>query len=381
MKKIFVAFFLILLTGCSNKVTNIKKVTKVEEKEVVSEARVIMVGDALIHSSVYKDAYNKNTKTYDFKKQLSKIKPIVSKYDIAYYNQETPLGGTSIGLSDYPNFNTPQEFGDAMIDAGFNMISLATNHTMDRKELAVKNMVSYFKDKLDILTAGSYESFEDRDNLRIFEKNGITYSMLSYTYGTNGMKVPEGKEYLVNVWPVNNKEAYEAYKEQVKKDVLNVRDKVDVLFVAMHWGDEYKFTPNSYQEDAALYLASLGVDVVIGSHPHVVEPITWIDNTLVIYSLGNFISAQENNMNYAKMVGLMPSFTIRKTTKGNNKKIEIKDLKAELLFTYYNNYRNFIVVPFSEMSSTYLKNYEKVYETYKDYVTKLENIEFVPLKG
>ena len=149
------------------------------------------------------------------------------------------------------------------------------------------------------------------------EKNNITYTMLNYTYGTNGIKVPSGKEYLVNVWPVtgsnpNTDTSYQNYKETIKNDINKVRDKVDLLIVAMHWGIEYQTTPNSYQFDMANYLASLGVDIIIGTHPHVIQPIEWIDDTLVIYSLGNFISAHEV-VNMDNRVGLMSSVIITKT--------------------------------------------------------------------
>ena len=141
------------------------------------------------------------------------IKEEVSKFDIAYYNQETILGGSSLGVSSYPSFNSPQELGDAMIDAGFNTVSLATNHTLDRGEKAINNSCNYWNSKEDILTAGSYCSNEERLEDRIFTKNNITYTMLSYTYGTNGIPIPKDKEYYVNVWPT-------AYYSDVNNDSI-----------------------------------------------------------------------------------------------------------------------------------------------------------------
>lgn len=345
-----------------------------ETKEEVTSVSMIMVGDALIHSSIYKDAQEKtNYNGYDFASMLTYIKDIVSNYDLAYYNQETILGGDEIGLSDYPTFNSPYEFGDAMLDAGFNMVSLATNHTIDRGQEAVENSCAYWKQHEDeVLYAGSYCSEEERNEVKVKEMNDITYSMLSYTYGTNGIPVPEGKEYMVNVWPTDlaindpdSDDEYQAYKEQVKKDIDAVRDKVDVLMVAMHWGVEYTHTPTAYQEDMANYLASLGVDIIIGSHPHVVQPVTWIDDTLVIYSLGNFISAQDTEMDYAKMVGLMPSLTITKRTKGDDVDIEISDVKNDLIFTYYSGWRNFKVVPFASSDIyDYMSDASRLYDEY-----------------
>ena len=140
-----------------------------EEKE----ASLVMIGDALIHSTVYQDAYQSDG-SYDFKPMLSHIKPMVANYDLRYYNQETILGGSELGYSNYPRFNSPQEVGDAFLDAGFNLVSLATNHTMDKGEQGVLNSLAYWKDK-PAFTAGSYSSFEERDRVKIKEINGIRY--------------------------------------------------------------------------------------------------------------------------------------------------------------------------------------------------------------
>ena len=361
------------------------------EQEKVSSMSLIMVGDYLIHSSVYKDA-NKNAgyNGYDFKPMLTYIKEKVRNYDLAYYNQETILGGSELGLSNYPNFNSPYEAGDGMVDAGFNLVSLATNHTMDSGSKAVLNSRAYWDKQENVLAVGSYSSFETQNEIQIREKNGITYTMLNYTYGTNGMSVPSGKEYLVNVWPtdltINDPEKdqkYQAYKEKVKEDINKVRDKVDVLIVAMHWGVEYTTTPTKYQVDEAEFLASQGVDIIIGTHPHVIQPVTWIDDTLVVYSLGNFISAQYQDDNYNKAVGLMSSLKITKTTKGEDVSIKIDDIENELIYTYYNqsSWSGFKVIPFSSKDiSKYLPKYKSVYETYKSIVQKYdEKMAVVPL--
>ena len=372
---------IIYLLKSNHKVKEKKEDKEVKEEIKTYKASLIAVGDNLIHSSIYKDA-NKNAsyKGYDFKPMYELIKPIVSKYDIAYYNQETVLGGTKIGLSDYPTFNSPWEVGDAMVDAGFNLVSLATNHTMDRGEKAILSAHDYWQGK-NVLTSGSYTSVEERNKVNIKEVNNISYTMLNYTYGTNGISVPEGKEYLVNVWPtsykINNPEddlEYQKYKEVVKEDIARVRDKVDVLIVAMHWGVEYTHTPTDYEVDMAHFLADEGVDIVIGTHPHVIQPLEFIDDTLVIYSLGNFISAQDKDGNYQKLVGLMTSLDITKTVESGKSSIKIDNVNNELTFTYYNNYRNFKVVPFSnEKIKEYLPNYQSIYDKYKGIVVKYDS--------
>ncbi|MEE3342852.1 MAG: CapA family protein [Bacilli bacterium] len=357
--------------------TKAKKETKekIEPKEeTTTKLSLIMVGDNLIHDSIYKEANkNANYNGYDFKPILEYIKPIVSKYDLAYYNQETILGGSEIGLSSYPAFNSPYEVGDAMIDTGFNLVSLATNHTLDRGEKAIINSRNYWDKQKDVIAAGSYQSEEDRNKIIIKEKNGIKYTLLNYTYGTNGIPIPNGKDYLVNIWPVtgvnpNNDIRYQQYKEIVKKDIENLKDKVDFLIVAMHWGIEYQQDANEYQKDAANYLVSLGVNLIVGTHPHVIQPVDYINNTLVIYSLGNFLSAHEV-INMDNRVGLMTSLNVEKNSKKN--KIEIKDVNNELLYTDYTiDHTNIKVIPFSNKAITNINDYKNIYEKYKKVVQK-----------
>ena len=208
------------------------------------------------------------------------------------------------------------------------------------------------------------------------------------------MPVPTGKDYLVNVWPtdldlndVERDTKYQEYKKQVKKDIDAVKDKVDVLIVAMHWGVEYTHEPTEYEKDMATYLASLGVNIIVGTHPHVIQPVTWIDDTLVIYSLGNLISAQYQNQstctNYKCTTGLMTSLDITKKVKGNKKTITIDNVNNELIYTYYRSWRNFKVIPFSNSEiANYLPGYSQVYETYKKVVQKYNNdMNVVPLSN
>lgn len=357
-------------------------------------ANMVMVGDALIHSSVYNDANRlANWNGYDFKPQITLIKEKVKDYDIAYYNQETILGGTSLGLSDYPTFNSPQEVGDAMRDAGFNLVSLATNHTVDRGKQAVLNSREYWNRFEDVQAVGSYSSIEEKSKLetKVLEVNNIKYAMLNYTYGTNGMPVSDS--YLVNVWPtdidnIGNPEydsKYQAYKDTVKNDISKLRDKVDVLMVAMHWGIEYTHTPTNYEKDMAKFLADNDVDIIIGTHPHVIQPVEWIDDTLVIYSLGNFISAQYQNQGtctyYKCMVGLMTSLTITKTVTGDQVSVKVDNINNDLIYTYYTGWRYFKIIPFSNPEiKNYLPGYQNVYNTYAKIIESSdERIKTVPL--
>ena len=385
-KKIIIFIIILLFIGTSVYVGYNKLFTRevinndkvIENKDKEYSLNLLMVGDMLVHDRLYNAM--KTEDGYDFKPAITYIKDIVKDYDLAYYNQETILGGTEIGLSSYPAFNSPYEVGDAMIDAGFNLVSLATNHTLDRGEKAVLNSINYWNDKTSVLSAGSYLTEEERNKVNIKEKNNITYTMLNYTYGTNGIKVPGGKDYLVNVWPCNGTNPstdtkYQEYKEIVKEDIERVRDKVDILIVAMHWGVEYTHIPTDYQVDMANYLASLGVNIIIGTHPHVVMPVTYIDDTLVIYSLGNFLSAQETNYDNNTTIGLMSMVKITKhIDKDNNISIKLSNLDNDLIYTYSKNNNNYKVIPFSNPDiKTYLDDYERLYDKYTKVVKNMDS--------
>lgn len=359
-----------------NNISSDSKVN-VDDNNHSTSISLIMAGDNLINDKLY-NAAKKDDGSYDFKSMYSYIKDIVKNYDLAYYNQETILGGSEIGVSSYPAFNSPYEVGDATIDTGFNLVSLATNHTLDRGEKAIINSLNYWNNKSNVLTSGSYLSNNDRNKVNIKEVNNITYTMLNYTYGTNGIKVPEGKEYLVNIWPCtgnnpDNDTKYQEYKEVVKKDILRVRDKVDLLIVAMHFGVEYTHVPTNYQIDMAEFLSSLGVDIIIGTHPHVIMPITYINDTLVIYSLGNFLSAQDTNNDYNTTVGLLSSIKITKNIdKDNNTSIKLSDLNNELIYT--TNKDGYKIIPFSNPDiKDYLNDYERVYNKYANIVRSIDS--------
>lgn len=359
-----------------NNISSDSKVN-VDDNNHSTSISLIMAGDNLINDKLY-NAAKKDDGSYDFKSMYSYIKDIVKNYDLAYYNQETILGGSEIGVSSYPAFNSPYEVGDATIDTGFNLVSLATNHTLDRGEKAIINSLNYWNNKSNVLTSGSYLSNDDRNKINIKEVNNITYTMLNYTYGTNGIKVPEGKEYLVNIWPCtgnnpDNDIKYQEYKEVVKEDILRVRDKVDLLIVAMHFGVEYTHVPTNYQIDMAEFLSSLGVDIIIGTHPHVIMPITYINDTLVIYSLGNFLSAQDTNNDYNTTVGLLSSIKITKNIdKDNNSSIKLSDLNNELIYT--TNKDGYKIIPFSNPDiKDYLNDYERVYNKYANIVRSIDS--------
>ncbi len=348
-----------------NKDKKVVEKKKKEKKAIDYEAKIFMVGDALIHWGVYNDA-KQSDGSYDFKPQLEYMKPIVSKYDLAYYNQETVLGGKELGVSSYPRFNSPQEVGDAFIDAGFNMVSLATNHTMDKGEAGVLKSVEYWKSHSDIAASGQWSSQEERTASvsKIYEVNNIKYAFISYTIWTNGLETPIGKDYLNNVYS----------PEKAKADIELVRDKVDFVIVAMHWGTEYSFKKDYKQDEIAAYLSDLGVDLIIGAHPHVIQTVEYINDnkTFVIYSLGNFISDQLDVDNYT---GLAMEVTLKKHIDVDDSITNtVVDPKAELLYTVTNQSRgystNFRVIPYPKLEDNQLRNHAALYEKYKAIVNE-----------
>lgn len=344
----------------SKETTKPKKEPKETKKEY--NLKMIMAGDGLLHGFVYRDAATNGS--YDFSNQLSLVAEKIKDYDLKYWNQETIFGGKERGYSGYPRFNSPSEFGDDMIKIGFNMVSLANNHSMDQNEAGVLNSVAYWNTK-DVVWNGQSDSEENRLAHIYGEKNNIKYALLSYTMHTNGLPVPSSKPYLVNVYD----------KDKVKADIESVRPNVDVLFVAMHWGEEYTHKPNSNQRETAEYLASLGVDVIIGCHPHVIQPIEKINNTIVYYSLGNFISNQGDEF---KRVGLLGTLDITKTVDKGQSTITINNVGGDLHYTYYTpSHKDYKVVPFSSPKiGKYKSNYKELYTKYKNIATG-GNDEFV----
>ncbi|MGN1356023.1 MAG: CapA family protein [Bacilli bacterium] len=355
-------FGLVVLFLKLNTSKKAKKDPVIEKEDVkvpkIYGASVFMVGDALIHSNVYEDARGTDG-SYDFKPMLEQIKPISIKYDLKYYNQETILGGAELGYSNYPRFNSPTEVGDAFLDAGFNLVSLATNHTMDKGEAGVINSVNYWKSKENVVYSGQWTSNEEREESHVYNINGISYAFFSYTTWTNGLETPAGKEYLNNVYS----------PEKAAADIAKVKDLADVIIVAMHWGTEYSLGVSSQQTEIANYLSSLGVNLIIGAHPHVVEPVEYINDgkTFVIYSLGNFISDQ---IGIERLTGLMMEVTIKKVVDVDDTvTISIDSPKAELIYTYSKYGSNFKVYPYYRLDNTLLPNYMSYYEYYKSIVS------------
>lgn len=320
-----------MLIGCTaEKPQEEEKPAQDPVQEVKEDVKVsfLAVGDNLIHGAVFNDPYHKMADgTWNYDSFYEHITPYLEGVDVKNINQETPLGGRELGLSHYPMFNGPQEIGTAVANAGFNWISQASNHAIDAGETAILNQMNFWDQyKGSIITTGMNRSQEEADTVRILEVNGMKIGLLNYTYGLNGLRTPAGKDYLVNLID----------EEKIKTDIATLKPQCDVMVASMHWGVEYQFVENEEQDALAQMLSDEGVAVIIGAHPHVIQPMKYItgkdgNQTLVMYSLGNFLSAQDKN--YTMLGGMGTWEIIKDGTTGN---IRVEAAKFYPTVTHFN---------------------------------------------
>lgn len=261
----------------------------VSAKEIQTDANtfsLMMVGDNLLHKPISESGRRKNGKyNYDF--LFTHIKDEAESADAAMINQEVVLGGAKLGISGYPSFNGRYEVGDAIAKAGFNVVLHATNHSLDKGAAGIKNCLKFWRKKHpDIKVTGMNESAKAQNKITYIKKKGICVAILNYTYGTNGIRMPESMPYAVNMLT----------KKKVARDVRKAKKKADFIVVCPHWGTEYNTGIDASQKRWAKYFLKIGVDLVIGTHPHVIEPVKWMKGKggrkmLVYYSLGNFVNS------------------------------------------------------------------------------------------
>lgn len=290
-----------------------------------TKVNIVAVGDNLIHNtciaageqsdgSLNYDAFYANTSSY------------IKAADLAVINQETMLGGDSFAYSGYPMFNTPWEVGEAAINAGFNVFTCATNHSMDIGSAGIEKELEFFANHSDVTHVGTNGSEDEYNTITYVTKNDIKFAILNYTYGTNGIPVPDDKPYLVNLLT----------EEKVTSDVKQARENADVVMVFPHWGTENSHDVSEQQKEYVKLFSDLGVDIVIGTHPHVLQPVEWYTNEdtgkkmLVYYSIGNFISHQ-TNLN--QMCGGMAEITVERI----DGEIQITNAKLAPVIDYYTN--------------------------------------------
>ena len=337
--------------------------TKLENKTFTLTA----IGDVLCHNTQYWDAHNKTTDEYDFSYVFDDVKTYTSTGDITLASLETSFAGKEVGYSNYPTFNSPDSLATALKGIGVDIISTAGNHALDMGFKGLCRTIDVL-DNNEIEHLGTYKTQEDQEKILIKNINGLNIAFLNYTYGTNGIPIPSDKKFCVNLID----------KDLIKKQIEQAKSSnADIIIACMHWGTEYKTTANDEQKDLSDFLFKNGVDVIIGNHPHVLEPmekrtVTLDDGTekecFVIYALGNFTADQRETITRDSII---LNLTITKNTDG---KISID--KATYTPIYMYKYTNKSSKKFKVLD---LEKTINDYESGQD--TSIEKINYDLLKG
>lgn len=298
--------------GAESQGTEIFNMEELEQQE--NTLQLVMVGDMLMHTKVV-DSGKQEDGTYNFDHLFEHVRDTIAEADLALVNQETILGGAELGYSGYPSFNSPTELGDAEVKAGFDVILHATNHTLDKKLKGVENCMEFWDNNYpDITYLGINKTQQEQDeDIYVYEENGMKVAILNYTYGTNGIKTPSGMPYLVNY----------LNEDKIRKDVEKAESLADFTIVCPHWGTEYRLEPDAKQEKWTQLFLECGVDLVIGTHPHVIEPVEWVtddlgNRMLVYYSIGNFVNGTSSTKGdlAQRMVGGIADVTLERNEAG-----------------------------------------------------------------
>lgn len=329
------------------------------KKEEAKKAKLTLVGDFLFESPFYKAIEN----GYDKDRYFSLVKDYFKEDDLSIGNMEVVIGNDLLKPSgDGYSFCAPEYIGDLVNTLDLQVLSTANNHLFDRDIEGLNSTLDYFHNKTNIMTVGTYKTIEDRKKKYIKEINGIKFGFLAYTYGTN---THINDEYLDLVGEYKNprtKTIDEKYKNILTKEITELRNNVDVLIVMMHWGDEFTFKQNNEQKELAKLLNSLGVDIVYGSHSHSIQPIEMIGEehkTLVYYSLGNFVShdddiartqAGQETFDNAYQFGLLSTIELELV----ENKLVFNNIDTDLIINYFNkDMSDFILIPYDQYTSEY----------------------------
>lgn len=323
-------------------------------------AKLTLVGDFL-----YEEPYYVALKAGEDKdKYFSKVKDYFQNDDLSIGNMEVPIDNGSLGVSGTGfSFCAPQSIGHSIIDLGMDVLATTNNHANDRGVEGRISTIDFFKNNSEILTVGTYKDGERDVLLNKKTVNDISFGFLAYSYGTN-VRVP--LEYRNGIGLYNDPDGkdHDQYIELMKNEIKMLRKEVDVLIVIMHWGVEFTYTPKEYEQDLAQMMNELGVDIIVGSHSHSIQPIEWIrsdkHDTLVYYSMGNFVSADDDisrtgeTFDNAYQMGLLSTLNVVK----EEDRVYIKDIDTEPIINYYDNdMRNFMLVPFDQYDDALEKSH------------------------
>lgn len=332
------------------------------------------LGDILCHNTQYWDAYNSSTDEYDFSYVFDDIKSYTSAGDITIANLETSFAGKDVGYSNYPTFNSPDSLATALKGVGIDIISTAGNHALDKGFSGLCRTIDVL-DNNGIEHLGTYKSKGDQEKLLFKNIKGLNVAFINYTYGTNGIPVPDGKEFCINLID----------KDLIKKQIEQAKDEnADIIIACMHWGTEYQTNPNDEQKELSDFLFKNGVDIILGNHPHVLEPmekrtVTLDDGTtkecFIIYALGNFTADQRETITRDSIIlNLTVTFT--------NGKLSIDRANYIPIYMYNNpnkSSKKFKVLNIEKTISNYESGKDtsigaSTYELLKEQLIKIRNI-------
>lgn len=356
--------------------------TTSENTEASTEARapktlkMLSVGDNLIHNGIYEQAQARaGGNGYDFSFAYKNVASAIKEADIATLNQETVIA-EGYKPSSYPMFNSPKELGDEMVKIGFDVVNLATNHMLDKTTKGLIQAMDYWDTKEGVVRTGAYRNEEELNKVEFIEKDGLKIGLVGVTQHTNGIKLPT--DTAVKIIYTDNEEAIKAKIEAAKKEC-------DVVLVNAHWGEEYTNVPTDLQRNLAKKMADWGADVIIGHHPHVIQPVEWIEKddgsrTLVAYSLGNFISQQNRA---PRMIGGMLRYDLTKDFASG--KVTISNVSFETIVTHFvNNKHDIQIYRLSQYNDTLakaqasrLKQSDFSMKYINDYVNRVIDSEFL----
>lgn len=307
--------------------------SEADPKPEAAQVSIVMVGDILLHTPVEESALQEDG-SYNYDAIFANTKDEIQSADLAIVNQEVIIGGTELGISGYPAFNAPFEIGHDLAEVGFDVVCHGTNHALDKGKQGLLNCINFWENNYpDIEVLGIHATEEDAEEIICVENNGIKIAVLNYTYSTNGVPMPDDMPFAVDMLTNSN-------MDKIVADIQKAEEQADFVIVCPHWGTEYNLEISSAQKKWTDIFLENGVDLVIGTHPHVIEPIEMITDEqtghqmLVYYSLGNFVnwtsSTGEGIAN--RMVGGMAQVTIEKDESGNTyiKEYGIEELVCHL---------------------------------------------------
>ncbi len=348
------------------------------EPPEVYNANFVACGDNIIYYGNVRDAKAAAVpggREYNFMPAYTSIKDYVASFDVAYINQETLMCGDGYEFSYYPMFNGPRDIAYDLVEVGFDVVNIANNHMLDKGGDGLNKTIDFWK-TMPVTLIGGYSSRSEYDNVTVIEKNGIRIALLSYCEMTNGLTISSKYETYIPYLSEAN------FKEQVD----SVKDKCDIIIASVHWGQENVYKQNDTQKYYAKQMADAGIDVILGHHPHVIQPIEWIkgeggNETLCVYSLGNFMAEMASAGN---MVGGFVSFDITKVgdARATVENVLFEPTVFHFPSNFYNNHVYFMKDYSEELASVHgVKTYYKKainFEMLKNIVLDTISEEFLP---